>query len=91
MNNMNKRPSYNKFSYYDSDDEHCNEPDPFWPEDYEDDEIREIRKKHPIPLNTWIVKPGENSNRGCGINVVHEMQDVRQLVSSAGGVNHVGF
>lgn len=41
--------------------------------------------------NTWIVKPGENSNRGCGINVVHELHEVRSLVSTAGGINQVGY
>ena len=53
--------------------------------------MREIRKKYPIPLNTWIVKPGENSNRGWGISVVHDMQEVRQLVATAGGINAVGY
>lgn len=31
------------------------------------------------------MKPGENSNRGVGINVAHEMQEIRYLVSSRGG------
>lgn len=83
--------NYRKYSYYDSDDEHSTEADSFFPEDYEDDEMRAIRDKYPVPLNTWIVKPGENSNRGCGINVVHDMHEVRQLVSSAGGINSVGY
>ena len=83
--------NYRKYSYYDSDDEHSTEADSFFPEDYEDDEMRAIRDKYPVPINTWIVKPGENSNRGCGINVVHDMHEVRQLVSSAGGINSVGY
>lgn len=89
--NINRRPIQNRFNYYDSDDEPIVEFDSFFPDDYEDDEMREIRIKHPVPLNTWIVKPGENSNRGCGINVVHTLQDVRKLVHSAGGTNAIGY
>ena len=89
MNNGNRRPTYGYHSChgaaYDSDEEQSTEVDSFFPEDFEDDEIREIRRKCPVPINTWIVKPGENSNRGCGINVVHDINEVRQLVSSAGG------
>ena len=33
-------------------------------ENYEDAEIKEIKKKYTGDLNTWIVKPGENTNRG---------------------------
>ena len=89
--NINRRPIQNRFSLYDSDEDHSIEIDNFFPEDYEDDEMREIKKQYPVPLNTWIVKPGENSNRGCGINVVHTLQDVRKLVQSAGGMNDIGY
>ncbi len=44
--------------------------------DYEDDdalehkEITELKKQMgKIPKNTWIIKPGENTNRGNGIEV----------------------
>ena len=38
--------------------------------DYESDEeeeIQAIRRKYRAPKNTWIIKPGENTNRGQGI------------------------
>lgn len=54
--------------------------DSFFPDDYEDSEIRKIRKQYPVPRNTWIVKPGENSNRGFGIAVAHDMPEIRSLV-----------
>ena len=59
--------------------------DKFFPEDYDDEELRQIRRRNPIPRNTWIVKPGENSNRGVGINVAHEMSEIRYLVTSSAG------
>ena len=30
----------------------------------------------------WIVKPGENTNRGCGITVVKDIASVREIVSN---------
>ena len=30
--------------------------------------------------NIWILKPGENSNRGHGINVASEINEVRSLM-----------
>lgn len=30
----------------------------------------------------WIVKPGENTNRGCGIQVCRELQQIREIVSN---------
>ena len=43
-------------------------------DDYEDSEnesfieqdegIKEIKRKYRVPKNIWIVKPGENTNRG---------------------------
>ena len=32
--------------------------------------------------NIWIVKPGENTNRGCGINVCRDMQAVKEIIAS---------
>lgn len=32
--------------------------------------------------NVWIVKPGENSNRGCGIEVANKLSEIRQLVNT---------
>lgn len=27
--------------------------------------------------NVWIVKPGENSNRGCGIEVANKLSEIK--------------
>ena len=48
-------------SEYDSDDEEA---------------IERIRKKYRSPQNTWIIKPGENTNRGQGITVVKTIREV---------------
>lgn len=34
--------------------------------------------------NIWIVKPGENSNRGNGIRVCSTLQEVKDIVNSGG-------
>jgi|LauGreDrversion4_2_1035121.scaffolds.fasta_scaffold97675_1 hypothetical protein len=52
-------------------------------EDFEQDDIvREIKRRYKVPKNVWIVKPGENTNRGNGINVSSTLCEIRQLVSS---------
>jgi len=30
----------------------------------------------------WIVKPGENTNRGCGINVCRELQPIMDIIKA---------
>ena len=30
----------------------------------------------------WIVKPGENTNRGCGIQVCRELQQIKEIISN---------
>ena len=35
----------------------------------DDSDVQEIRRKAKVPKNTWIIKPGENTNRGNGIEV----------------------
>lgn len=32
--------------------------------------------------NTWIIKPGENSNRGIGISISDSLHEIRAIVSS---------
>ena len=39
-----------------------------------------IKNKWKSPQNTWIIKPGENSNRGVGIHVCHSMNEIKSLV-----------
>ena len=51
----------------------------------EDEEIRQIKKKYRVPMNTWIIKPGENTNRGVGISVASDMHEIRSLIGSASG------
>ena len=57
--------------------------DSFFPKNYDDDKLQKIRVKYPIPRNTWIVKPGENSNRGIGISVASEYSEIKNLVNSS--------
>jgi len=35
--------------------------------------------------NIWIVKPGENTNRGVGITVQTKVKDIQDIVKSEGG------
>ena len=34
-----------------------------------------------MPCNTWIVKPGEDTNRGRGINVASDLAEIKGLVA----------
>lgn len=36
-----------------------------------------------IPKNTWIIKPGENTNRGYGIDVSKSLQEIKSIVGRA--------
>jgi len=47
----------------------------------EDEEVKAIRKKYRMPCNTWIVKPGEDTNRGRGINVASDLAEIKGLVA----------
>ena len=42
--------------------------------------IEKIRKKYRAPQNTWIIKPGENTNRGQGITVVKTIREVQAII-----------
>jgi len=33
-------------------------------------------------FNLWIVKPGENTNRGSGIKVVSDLESFKQIIDS---------
>lgn len=46
----------------------------------EDEVIKEIKRRYRVPKNIWIVKPGENTNRGNGINVSSNISEIKQLV-----------
>ena len=53
---------------YDSYNDINNEPDEI---------MREIKKKYRMPRNVWIIKPGENTNRGNGIEVASTICEVK--------------
>lgn len=45
--------------------------------------LNEYYKKSKEENNTmWIVKPGEMSNRGCGIQVCKDIQDVKKIIKN---------
>ena len=52
------------------------------PDPEDESEIQKIREIYKVPLNTWILKPGENTNRGIGINVCQNLNEIKQLVNS---------
>ncbi len=89
-----KRNKYGGNDYYDEadDDEDFeggrgyNSPSPDDPfEDFDKDEIvKDIKRRYKVPKNVWIVKPGENTNRGIGINVSSSLPEIKSLVSQPG-------
>lgn len=42
----------------------------------EDEEAVQVKYGVKVPRNIWITKPGENSNRGCGITVCSTLQEI---------------
>lgn len=72
----NKRSKAVKNDEYDDED------------DYSDDDvnspyyegIRRIKRKVKVPTNSWIIKPGENTNRGNGITVCNSVKDVKAFI-----------
>jgi hypothetical protein len=46
--------------------------------------MKQIKKRFRIPMNTWILKPGENTNRGQGISVASDMSEIRSLIGGGG-------
>lgn len=45
--------------------------------------MKEIKRKYRVPKNVWIIKPGENTNRGNGINVSSNLNEIKNLVQRA--------
>jgi tubulin--tyrosine ligase len=37
-------------------------------------------KKEKGNANIWIIKPGENSNRGCGIQVAENLGEIKSII-----------
>lgn len=63
--------------------------DDYYSEDDEDesdyDESEDSESDDDIPKNIWIIKPGENSNRGNGIQVANTVADIRRIVGTGMG------
>ena len=41
---------------------------------------KSLEKKRKKEKNLWIVKPGENSNQGCGIQVFDSLEEIREMM-----------
>lgn len=49
--------------------------------DPEFDKFEEVFSEYESRLQTvWIIKPGEHSNRGCGIYVTKSLKEIKDLV-----------
>ena len=44
--------------------------------------LSEQERKFPQPKNIYIVKPGEVTNRGHGITVVNDIQQIKYILQS---------
>eukprot|EP00831_Metopus_contortus_P043121 TRINITY_DN34636_c0_g1_i1.p1 TRINITY_DN34636_c0_g1~~TRINITY_DN34636_c0_g1_i1.p1 ORF type:complete len:771 (+),score=107.57 TRINITY_DN34636_c0_g1_i1:230-2314(+) len=51
------------------------------PEDSEEDSSAQSEEEIEEGRNIWIVKPGENSNRGVGIKVTRSIREINLLIS----------
>ena len=53
-------------------------------EENEDEEGSQIKSKYysDSTYNVWIIKPGENSNRGNGINVSNNLKEIHKICQS---------
>lgn len=43
---------------------------------------KDIKREGEKKLNMWIVKPGQNTNRGNGIKICHGLKEIKQLVKN---------
>ncbi|CAD8199428.1 unnamed protein product [Paramecium octaurelia] len=43
--------------------------------------VEHRREKKPRPINLWIVKPGEFTNRGNGITVCQDLQEINKILN----------
>ncbi|CDW72755.1 tubulin-tyrosine ligase family protein [Stylonychia lemnae] len=59
-------------------------------DDYDSEEEIDEEKfyKVRIPKNIWIMKPGENSNRGTGIFVCNTLKEIRTEITSSAKQQH---
>ena len=68
--------------YYSEDDSEYDEEESD-DEKEEDSKMREIKRKYKVSKNVWIVKPGENTNRGNGITVCGSLQEIKKVIQQA--------
>ncbi len=54
------------------------------------DQLEEKRKSEgkTAEKNVWIIKPGEYSNRGCGISVMHDFEEIKAFIADTGKRPH---
>jgi len=43
-------------------------------------EVRAKIKRSGNGRNIWIIKPGENTNRGCGIEVASDFGEISEII-----------
>ena len=80
MPNVKKKKYNDYYDEADDDEDYEGADDGF--ESFDKDEVvKEIKRRYKVPKNAWIVKPGENTNRGNGINVSSCINEIKQLVS----------
>lgn len=78
-----KRKSYYSEDCSEEDDDAFDEDSEKTDEDNpaeSDETIKEIKRNFRVPRNVWIIKPGENTNRGNGINVSSDIAEIKSLV-----------
>jgi hypothetical protein len=47
----------------------------------EADKCPELKAKNPYPQNIWILKPGENTNKGNGISVCENIYQIKETIT----------
>lgn len=71
---------YTKFSEYFNEREKCSKEIEKQYNEADQNGKKELAEKR--IRNIWIIKPGENTNRGKGIRVVSELTEIQQIINS---------
>ena len=53
------------------------------PANKQNSEVEQYKRQNRIPKNSWIIKPGENTNRGNGIEVCRTLQEIKAIIGRA--------
>jgi len=59
------------------------EQQPPKPEPVDTEKKKNYYRTQMAPKNIWIIKPGENTNRGQGIQVAKEFNEIRDIIEDA--------